>query len=200
MGNSYTQPDGSTVTSTALSPVGVETLLQTFVLGALGIVPANDPQAYYKVRVGWIQEGQPGFKQGEDVCTITAEMEEGGWQTQARDSSQAENPGDPSLTTTLTYTRCWRIRFSLYGPNGTDHARQIKTSLLLSWGHDQLAVSNLYLGGSIPDARRAPEYFQGAWWERADFAIRLNEYVTDTTTTNYVTSAAVNIEVVPSNA
>jgi hypothetical protein len=156
----------------------------------LGIDVSTDPLAYSKVRVDWQTLGQPGWLVSDNVCFIqVTEQDDEYNRIRDREYSVASST---TFTKTFIYTRVWRVAFTLYGPTGFDSARLIKSGLM---GTDAiaytLAASALYLIPDMPATVRAPEKFQGQWWERCDFAVRMNEQVTETQTIPAIASVEI---------
>jgi hypothetical protein len=178
-------PTGQVLTSTALTPIGIEQIFATLTCGMLGIIPPD----YSLVRVGWQTLGQPFQTVNNDICYLSAVEVDDNY-NRIRDQKDVPN-NIQSVTTIITYTRVWEINWCLYGPNSFDRARQIRDSLFLDWTHDALVPSDLYLVSSVERPLRAPEYFQAQWWERVDLKARFNEGVTDTITYQTVISAEV---------
>jgi hypothetical protein len=79
-----------------------------------------------------------------------------------------------------TWTRIWQATFSLYGPNGFDRARLLKSAMTLDFTHDTLLASNLIVVPEFTATTRAPELFEGQWWDRSDVRLKLYELVTET--------------------
>lgn len=157
----------------------------------LGINPSSDPLAYSKVRLEWPTGGQPAFAITDDVAFLRT-TEEDDQYNRIRDR-QVTPHDSASLTTTDTYTRVWRVDWTCYGPTSFDNARLLKSGMLLDFSHGALAASNLYLVTDIPATTRAPELFQGQWWDRSDVHLRLNELVTETTTVASIATAEVRL-------
>lgn len=182
-------------------------------------IPAGqqDP-AYFAVRAGWQQQGQPFQKITDNVTYCRAEEIDDEY-NRIRDVSYATTdvnrvpyPGNPpggygqggyggtDLSTLITikttnYTRVWRVFWCCYGPNSFDNARQIRTRLFDQDIHDQFASSQLYLVTDPSAPIRAPEPFGKQWWERVDFSARFNEFVTE----EYVEQAAISNEIIVFN-
>lgn len=76
MPSSITYPDGSTLISTARNPDQMAGIFQTLTAQMLGCDPATDPTAYAKIRVAWVQEGQPAWLIADDVCILRAEEQD----------------------------------------------------------------------------------------------------------------------------
>ncbi len=149
----------------------------------------SDPMAFYKVRIGWQEEGQPAWQICDDICAIIATIADDPY-NRIRDVQFADND-ETTLLQTTQYTRVWKVHLVLYGPNSFDNARLIKSCLFLGWVTDALANSNLYLITDVADPIRAPEEFEGQWWERSDIEFRLNENVLETITVQSVSSVEV---------
>jgi hypothetical protein len=187
MPTSSTFTNGQTLVSSALSEDDLNKILQALTLNVLGIDPASDTLAYSKVRVGWI--AQPAFARTDNVVSITVTEEDGDY-NKIRDRKYSANDAS-SVQQTDTFTRIWEARWQFYGPNGFDHARLLKSALTLSFTHDTLLASRLALVTRFPATTRAPELFEGQWWQRSDLKLSLYELVTETLVVNNITSAEV---------
>jgi hypothetical protein len=173
-----------------LTPSSLGVILQPLVCQMLGIDVSTDPLAYSKVRLGWQTLGQPGWGVSDDVCTIQATEEDDKY-NRIRDLEYTA-ASSTSFTKTFIYTRVWRVAFSFYGPTGFDNARTLKSALLSTDAiRYALAASALYVVSDMPATVRAPELFQGQWWERSDFSVRMNEQVTETQTVSAIASVEV---------
>lgn len=182
-------PNGQVLTSMAITPQALSSLLQTLTCQMLGIDPSSDPLAYSKVRLGWPEAGQPSWGINDDVCFLKVTEEDDPY-NRVRDRTFGTQSG--SFGSTDTYTRVWRIAWSLYGPNSFDNARLIKSALFAAdFAHDTLAANSMYLVSDVPATRRAPEKFQNQWWDRSDLDIRLNELITESLTLNSISTAQV---------
>lgn len=179
-----TYPNGSSLVSSALTPEQVQIAFQTITAQMLGYNPQGpaDP-AYARVRVEWIQDGQPGFKIDEDNCFIRA-IERDESYGKIFDSPYLANPADPSAETclqTIQYQRTWGLYFTFYGPNCARNAEFVRTGLMLDWVRYSLANSSgLYIIPEMVRPQRTKELYQGRWWPRYDISnIGFNELVTD---------------------
>lgn len=168
-----------------LTPFAIQSILQATTLAALGL----SPTAYSSVRVGWPTQGQPYGDIGADTVYLVA-IEEDNPYNRSRDVQTTPNDSQTVLLVT-TYTRVWRINWTLIGPNSFDNARILRSAMFQQAIHDELASSQLYLVTDIASPQRVPEYFQSEWWERTDFSVLLNELVTETLVANSVESAEV---------
>ena len=187
-----TFPNGQTLTSHAMSPLQLNMTLQTLTCQMLGLDPANDPTCYSKVRLEWPSGGQPGWKISEDICFLRVTEEEDAY-SHIRDRKLVTIDGQ-TISSIDTYTRVWRVSWALYGPSSFDHARLMRSGLLTAdFPHDTLAAQGLYLITDMAATTRAPELFQGQWWDRTDLSCKLNELVTETLTVPSIASADVLI-------
>lgn len=182
-----TYPNGQVLTSSALTPAAMSTLLQSLTCGMLGINPPD----FSKVRVDWQTQGQPSQNVNTDICYVACTP----WDTEysrVRDYSFTEVTGPPAvLTQQWQYTKGWRAAWCLYGPNSEDNARAIRTAMFMDYFNEQLSLSNLYPISDPPEVVRAPEQFNAQWWERADFYINMYEAVTETINPGTATSVEV---------
>jgi hypothetical protein len=177
--------------STGLTDTQMSVIWQNIVLQCLGIAPASptDATAYSQVRIDWPPPGQPAWAITADVAFLRAVI--------VPDSYNAAHEVQPISTAGETfpeqtiYTRVWQLSFIFYGPNSFDHARQVQACLYQDFVHDILSASNIYLDTVLGTPRRAPELFQNQWWPRSDFAVRMNEMVTDTLTKQTIQSVEV---------
>lgn len=155
------------------------------------VATVTDPAAFYKVRIGWQQQGQPGWNISQDVVILRAEMLDTDY-GRMRDAVSVTNGA--VNTTTDVNTRAWRVYWTFYGPNSTDRARALRTALTdIQFVADELAAGNLYVNPSIAHPRRSPELYQGQWWTRVDLMAEFNEQVTETYTVGTVNSVEVSV-------
>lgn len=195
-----TFPDGTSLASSALTPAQMAAVFQTLTARIFGYpipsTPDVNSKAYYAVRVGWQQQGQPAFKINEDTCVLTAYPENDDY-SRVRDALTAVNDSADTDTLNMEYTQVWRIHWTLYGPNAYDRARLIVSSMSLDWVHDYLAappspgLNPIYALASWDRPKYVPENFQGQWWQRADVDLKFNELVLEATTVSTALSATI---------
>jgi hypothetical protein len=181
--NTITFPNGWVFTSTALTPSQMDVLLQSLSTQMLGIA-ATDPQVNFKVRLSWQTSGAPAFTIDDDVIFIRA-IEATTPYSEVRDERMDVNP-DGTATRTRTYSRMWNVFFRARGPNSFDTIRQIKSMLLEDFIHDSFAQSKLYMITAMSTPVRAPELYEGRWWEQVDFDADFLEQVDETLTVDTV--------------
>lgn len=185
MPTTTTYPNGQILTSSALTPVQMNDIIQPLTCGMIGINPPN----LSLVRVDWQTQGQPFIPTpGNDICFISCVPENVEY-SKVRDRVFS---GKGPVTETWTYTRGWRISWVLYGPNSTDRARMIHSAVIfMDYFSDALSLSNLYPLSDPNQPTRIPEELNAQWYERADFSITLYEAVTETIDYAAVTSVEV---------
>jgi hypothetical protein len=175
-------PDGTQLVSSALSPDQAQQAFQHLIAEILGYAPDTDPAtAYYFVRVGWQQEGQPAWKITEDVCTLHVTLQDDPY-ARVRDNGY-EMTGSPAdvLTNVSGSTQIWKVALLIVGPNCALNARLILTALAeFDWASEELSAQNLYPVVAPPRPIYSKENFQGQWWPRADVEFLCNEAVTET--------------------
>jgi hypothetical protein len=151
----------------------------------------TDPQAFYKVRIGWQTEGQPGPSIGTDIVTLRCSPIDTEY---GRMRDLVSTNSDSQITYTDVFTRAWRVSWTLYGPDALDDARAIRSALdTIQFVTDYLSGFNLYVNPSIKEPQRVPENFQGRWWERVDLEAEFNEQITETFTVGIVESVEVQV-------
>ncbi len=155
----------------------------------------QDP-AYFRVRVGWQQQGQPSQGIGDNATYILAEEIDDRY-NRVRDVSYAQATdadGNTTQTQITNYTRVWEVLWASYGPDSFEAARLLRTRLFDQDVHDLFAQALLYLVTDPAAPRRVPEQKDGQWWERVDFSARFNEFVTETLVEGFATVSEVIIK------
>ena len=160
----------SVPTDIALDSSAVQTAMQATIIATLG--GAED---FSTVRCGYQTQGQPAWKITDNVCIVSATEEEDEY-NKNRDVVESQFDATHVLFTT-TYVRVWLIQFTFYGPNSFTRARLTKSGMYYQDAHDLLALKNLYMLTATEALTRAPENFQGEWWERTDWKVKFNESV-----------------------
>jgi hypothetical protein len=183
-----TFPNGQVFTSTALTFPQMNTLMQALTTQMLGIAPTN-PRFNDLVRLDWPTGGQPAYLITDDICFLRNVVSDDPY-NRVRDKASDFNDGVTNKET-FTYTRVWKTSFTVVGPNSLDNARLIKSALFLDFPLDALALQNLFIISDIADPIRAPELFDGQWWERVELEARMNEAVTETIFTPAIASAQI---------
>ncbi len=191
-----TLPDGSTITTTtAFTPQTIAVFFQRLTASILGLTPASDSDSsvWSKVRLDWVQGGQPAFAITDDVCFVKA-VESDDPFGRYRSKVYVPNANPLLISQELHYTRVWNIHWTTYGPNCFDRARQIKDGVLAAnYSYELLTQSNLYVVPDVGPLHYAPENFQGRWWNRTDFFIPINEAIVETQTLTTIGSVEVDL-------
>jgi hypothetical protein len=181
-------PEGTTIvavgeTTITMSQAPLATLTDSVVVSA--------PGAAELVRIGWQQEGQPGWGiDGNYVMLRCAPIDT----EYGRMRDVVGAAGETTITQTDVYTRTWKAYWTFYGPSALDNARAVRSALItIQFVSDLLEQSNLYLNPSIDEPQRVPENFQGQWWDRVDMVAQFNEQVTETFTVGIAKSVQVSL-------
>jgi hypothetical protein len=146
-----------------------------------------DPVANTRVRLSWQTEGAPAFTIDDDVLFIRCAEEESDYNVR----DETWSTGDSQAIQTRVYSRLWNVFFRARGPNSFDTIRLIKSMLLQDFPHDTLAALNLYMVTATSTPVRAPELFDGRWWEQVDYNADFFEQVTETYTITTVDSVEI---------
>jgi hypothetical protein len=93
---------------------------------------------------------------------------------------------------TTAYTRVMEVVWTVYGPNSFDMADNIRFGILSAETLVSLAAVEVAPLTEIAAPRRAPDLFDGQWWERSDVRCRFNVLTARTETVPYLNAA--NIE------
>jgi hypothetical protein len=150
-----------------------------------------DSLANTTVRLSWQTQGQPAYTIDDDVVFIRC-VEVMTNYSDLRDETQWANEGMDSASRVRAYTRNWNVFLRARGPNSCDTIRLIKSMLLEDWTHDQLASSRLYLTGDMGTPVRAPELFEGQWWEQVDVSCDFFEEIFE----SYIYEPVTSVEIV----
>jgi hypothetical protein len=146
----------------------------------------TDPGA---VRIEWPTGGAPAWPIDYDVCFLSINYEDNSYTQQMHADYSAND--STTANANLVYTVALRVLFTFYGPNCFDNADVVRSSLFQEPYKTTLAQSNLALITHVSMPTRAPELFNGQWWNRTTFFARFYELVTRTATVPYLTSAPV---------
>ena len=132
----------------------------------------DDSNPYYFVRISWPRSGQPAFKIDENVAFLRIFERDHPYNRQ-RDSIYDEHD-QSNVAISTGYTRIMTAFWNIYGPLSYDWACTIRDGVFLQRYRNTLAVANIYPVPDIAAPRRAPDLFQGQWWERCDLGIDFN--------------------------
>ena len=166
-------------------------IFQTLTMQMLGLditIPGN---AYF-VRVSWPTTGAPAWNITEDIAFLRIVESDDKYNRQREDKFVGLDSDNG--TNIMRFTRVMQVFWTFYGPNSFENAQVIRDRMFYQDNHDILANSNLYLIPDIVSPIRAPELFQGQWWERTDLNMRFNELISKDLTIPYIKSAEIIIE------
>ena len=179
--STQTFPNGQSLVSSAFNPDTFANLFQGIIASIFGFDvtdPTQAPTAYSQVRVGWPPGGQPAWEITDDVCFVSATLENAPF-ARVRDSFYAHNDS-VSLSQQMGFTQVWNLQIVLYGPDSADRGRLILSAIqAVDFVHDALEAKNVYLVVAPDRPTYTAENFQGQWWRRADLQIQFNELVTE---------------------
>ena len=169
-------PDGSVLTSSALTLDAINTILQQLTLGMVGqpVTPDND-----FVRIAWQTEGAPFNEVDEDRIYLKCVFDPVDPYSKSRDRVNLVND-ETTITEQWNYTRVWHIKWVCYGPNSADLARAIWTAMFQDYFTNALEGSQLFPVSDFDEPQRAPELMNGQWMDRCDFKADMYECVTET--------------------
>ena len=180
-------PDGSSLSSTALSAGVASQVMQALTALALGITGAPNQQE--QVRVAWQVQGQPFQDVTTDICYVFL-TERGGDYDRMRSEVRGKQSGT-TIPLVQYYTRIWECRWMFYGPNSFDHARLVRSSIFTDYFRWQLQPFSLYAVAPFDAPARIPEVVNGQWFDRSDMRGLLYEQVAETRSVNSVASVPV---------
>jgi len=172
---------------TILTIQQIENLFQSLTTSMLGYATTDSHNNLInqdKVRVAWPTGGAPGWKIDDDIAFIKVTPSNDPI-VQQRDIAYQNKNSDYAIRS-MSYTRAWSVQWTLYGPNSYDRADLIRHALFLLDNKELLESNNLALVPVISAPTRAPELFDGRWWERADLTAVFYEAVTRNSDIPYI--------------
>lgn len=154
------------------TPFEVQNIMQAMTMQVL------NTSNYGDVRISWQTQGQPAWKVSDDKVFISAIQVDDAYSS-IRDVKPVSNYDDTHVLSTSTYVRVWQVDWCCVGPKSFDAATDIKSALFNAVFLDPLSLQGLYPVTDYGVPIRAPELFDGQWWERVDFKAKFNELVTE---------------------
>jgi hypothetical protein len=143
------------------------------------------------VRIEWPTGGAPAWPIDYDVCFLSINYDDDTY-TQQMHTEYSENDST-TANADLVYTAALRVVFNFVGPNSFDNADLVRSSLFQEPYKTTLAASNLALITNVSMPTRAPELFNGQWWNRTTFFARFYELITRTSTVPYIQTASATV-------
>lgn len=166
-----------------------EDLEKTF-YAALNAICAGDSEGVPDIRISWPTDGAPSWKIDDNVIFLSV-VDEGNADIAQMVDSVFEDAGDGYLLT-QGITRVLKVTMVAYGPKSYYFLSKIRLALLN--GCDTLRNANIFLVPSADSPQRAPELFQGRWWERCDLALRFNSLAEFTQNVNAIKEADITVK------
>lgn len=181
-----TFPNGQQLVSSANAPLDIETIFQSMAAQIFGFDVTNAEvsqavlqQAWDTVRVAWQAEGQPAWSRKANVCIVRATLDDDPF-SRTRDGLWADvELNAAQVQEQQSYTQVWSVHFMLYGPTAAQRARLLASAFFQDWVHDALVPLNLYALANWPRPVYAPELFEGQYWNRFDYQLKFNEFVSE---------------------
>lgn len=150
----------------------LEDLFVDLTVQALGIDTKTNPKA---VRVSWPTGGAPAWKVHEEVVFLRVYEVDNQYNRQRE--VKITPIDDNNVNQETTYTRVIGVSWIFYGSSSFDRAAELKDKIFYQDFHDLLALSNVFLVPDVPAPARAPELYNGQWWQRTDLTMLFNEHV-----------------------
>lgn len=129
----------------------------------LGLDPTL-PATQSAVRSTWIQLGQPGFLITDNVVFYRV-------MTGGDTYDQKVYLTHGAIDSVASYTRVITLILSAYGTNAPDSLERIRTCFIAGFGTRNLNAAGIFPVINPASVIRAPELFEGQYWDRADFSI-----------------------------
>ena len=170
----------------------IENLFQDQTIKILGYstAPINGvPQNQDKVRITYPQTGQPAFKITDDLAFISVYFKDDAYNRQFE--TQYTRKDNDTAIRDILYTQAMDIKWTFYGLQSFDRADLVRAMIFQTPYSSAFKASNLCIIPDIAAPTRTPEYFNGQWWERADFAASFYQAIKRETETPYLVSAEI---------
>jgi hypothetical protein len=173
---------------TILTKTQIEDIFRMLTLQLLGLDPsANDS----RVRMTWPTKGAPAWKIGDDVAFLLVNYDDDPITRQMHVDYAAADDSNADQST--SYTRVIRVDWVCYGPHSFEDADAIRSGLFAVATKLTLTQNNMALITDVPLPVRAPEIYNGQWWERTSFYARFNELIIRHADIPYIQAADVQI-------
>jgi hypothetical protein len=156
-------------------------------MAILGVAKTTTPPP---VRKSWPTNGQPDWGIADDVVFMQC-LDEGGEDIAQPVDTVWVNDDSEDLVQKDSQTRVVRLNLIAYGPNGYSNLIEIRRAII--GGLPNLKSNKLFYIPSPDSPQRAPELFQGRWWERADLSLRFNNLMTFETGVKSITEVDVTV-------
>lgn len=144
------------------------------------------------VRIAYPTEGAPAWEIDENVVFIRVTEDDQPINRQ-REDVLSDDFVEDAVNVATTYTRVLQLNLVIYGPQSFDNAQTIRDGFFAEEYRIQLRGENIYPIPDIPAPNRAPEKFQGQWWERVDMEVLFNEKISKNRLIGYIESAEIGV-------
>ena len=170
--------------------VNLKDLEKIFRSDLLSILGVSDNALNTPVRLSWPTNGQTDWKIDEDVMFLQLTDEGGADIAQTIDTYWED--ADEDLNRVDCLTRVLKLTLIAYGPNSYDHLVAVRFAMMV--GRDSLKSNNLFIVPEPAAPQRAPELFQGRWWERSDLVLTFNHLTEFTAGVKTIKSVDVTVD------
>lgn len=167
-----------------LSQKQIEDLFYSLTLQITGLCDGQ-------VRLTFAPDGQPAWERDKNYTFITLSYLDNPYDKQ-REPVQGDYDDD-NAQLSVTYTRVMQVLWTIYGPDAFDLADAIKIGVLQDAYRTQLTRNKIFPLTDIPAPIRAPENFNGQWWERVDIRAFFNVFTERSSIVPYIKTADINI-------
>ena len=171
----------------------LEELFYTATCLCLQLDPAADA-SQAAVRRSWAAQGQPHWLINEDVTLFRITPEDDRY-NRIREYTYVpkDPPDDDYLDQQMTMTNVFSVGWSVYGPNSRSRSFLIFSRIFDPTVRELLRKQHIFLIPDVSAPVRAPELFEGQWWERTDVKAKYNELVALGADFPYIKSATVEL-------
>jgi hypothetical protein len=145
-----------------------------------------------KVRVAYSQTGAPAWGVEDNLVFLYAK-EVDNLYNRPREVTDIYEVSPDEFSSETNYTRVMQLFLTLYGTNATTNADTIRDSIFYPEFKLLLDQQKVYLIHDIAAPRRAPEYWEGLWYERVDMSMTFNELIVRSISVPRITSIDVAI-------
>ena len=160
-----------------LSQRELELALRRATYMCLGLPPPEGEEPLRcRVRISWpsgpADANLPEWGREENVCFLRVASAPDPYSSHLHSTYGDSANG---FAEAVEYTRVHQAHWILYGPDAPGDADLIRASICRDSVRRALRAYSLYPVPGAPEAQRAPELINGAWWERCDLFLRFYE-------------------------
>jgi len=148
------------------------------------------------VRLSWPTYGAPGWKIDEDIVFVKVLTVPDAYSQQREDVYYRDSLElIDSVQIESSYTRVHLAQWTFYGPNSYDLAEALKSGFYSPEIKEALMAHSLFFILDVQQPVRAPELYNGQWWERVDFEAKFNEHVSNFSSVSSIIEVDLRVQV-----